>query len=124
MAWTNEQLDAIYKDGQNIIVSAGAGSGKTSVLSERILTKIKEGVSVDSLLVLTFTDAAAFEMKSRIKEKVAQNPKTSHKASEIDSAYITTFDSYSLSIVKKYHYLLEIDKNINIIDKSILSLYK
>lgn len=122
--FTIDQKKAIYTSGNNIIVSAGAGSGKTAVLSERILEKIKSGINIDSLLVLTFTEAAAFEMKSRIKDKVAKNPETSHKASEIDSAYITTFDSYALSIVKKYHYLLGIDKNVNIIDKSILDLYK
>ena len=124
MAWTKDQEKAIYETGTNIIVSAGAGSGKTAVLSERILKKIEQGISIDSLLVLTFTEAAAFEMKTRIKKKVLENPKTSSKASEIDSAYITTFDSYALSIVKKYHYLLNIDKNISVIDKSILKLYK
>ena len=53
--FTDDQKNAIYTSGNNIIVSAGAGSGKTAVLSERILEKIKSGVSVDSLLVLTFT---------------------------------------------------------------------
>ena len=123
-SWTKEQNEAITRTGNNIIVSAGAGSGKTAVLSERILKKIEQGVSIDSLLVLTFTEAAAFEMKTRIKKKVKENPLTSSKASEIDSAYITTFDSYALSIVKKYHYLLNIDKNISVIDKSILKLFK
>ena len=70
MGWTKDQEKAIYESGQNIIVSAGAGSGKTAVLSERILEKVKSGVSIDSLLVLTFTEAAAFEMKERIKKKV------------------------------------------------------
>ena len=124
MAWTKDQEKAIYECGQNIIVSAGAGSGKTAVLSERILEKVKSGVSIDSLLVLTFTEAAAFEMKERIKKKVKDNPSTSHLASDVDSAYITTFDSYALSIVKKYHYLLGIDKNINVIDNSIIELFK
>ena len=122
--WTKEQQEAIEKSGSNIIVSAGAGSGKTAVLSERILEKVKQGVKLDSLLVLTFTDAAAFEMKARIKKKILEEPTTTHLASDVDSAYITTFDSYALSIVRKYHYLLNIDKNINIIDKSILKLYK
>ena len=54
MAWTNEQLDAINKDGSNIIVSAGAGSGKTAVLSERVVRKLKEGVHVNELLILPF----------------------------------------------------------------------
>ena len=124
MGWTKDQEKAIYESGQNIIVSAGAGSGKTAVLSERILEKVKSGVSIDSLLVLTFTEAAAFEMKERIKKKVKDNPSTTHLASDVDSAYITTFDSYALSIVKKYHYLLGIDKNISVIDNSIIELFK
>ena len=65
--WTNEQLDAINKSGTNIIVSAGAGSGKTAVLSERVLRILKEGTHIDELLILTFTNAAAKEMKERIE---------------------------------------------------------
>ena len=61
--WTDEQWKAIFLEGTNIIVSAGAGSGKTAVLTERIIQKLKRGISIDSLIVLTFTNAAAFEMK-------------------------------------------------------------
>ena len=57
-------------------------------------------------------------------EKILKNPSTSHLASDVDSAYITTFDSYALSIVKKYHYLLGVDKNISVIDNSIIELFK
>ena len=64
--WTNEQLEAIEKSNTNIIVSAGAGSGKTAVLTERIIRKLKNGINIDELLVLTFTKAAAHEMKERI----------------------------------------------------------
>ena len=53
--WTKEQSLAIYESGKNIIVSAGAGSGKTAVLSERVLKKIENGVDIDRLLILTFT---------------------------------------------------------------------
>ena len=70
--WTKEQSDAINKDGTNIIVSAGAGSGKTAVLSERVLRKLKEGVNVNELLILTFTKAAAKEMKERIRKKITR----------------------------------------------------
>ena len=52
MAWTKEQEKAIYTEGTNIVVSAGAGSGKTAVLTERVLEKVKNGVSVDNLLIL------------------------------------------------------------------------
>jgi len=121
--WTLEQLDAINKEGSNIIVSAGAGSGKTAVLSERVLRKLKSGVSIDSLLILTFTKAAAFEMKERIRKKIKQEGLTSEE-DKIDNAYITTFDSYALSIVKKYNYLLNVSKDISIIDPTIIEIKK
>lgn len=101
--WTKEQSLAIYESGKNIIVSAGAGSGKTAVLSERVLKKIENGVDIDRLLILTFTKAAASEMKNRIRKKIKSNPDLSEQLNRLDSSYITTFDSYSLSIVKKYH---------------------
>jgi len=66
--WTDEQREAIYKDGTNIIVSTGAGSGKTAVLTERVLEKVKNGVSLSNLLILTFTKMAAKEMRERIGE--------------------------------------------------------
>ena len=68
--WTEEQMDAINKEGTNIIVSAGAGSGKTAVLSERVLRKLKDGTNISEMLILTFTNAAAFEMKERIRKKM------------------------------------------------------
>ena len=71
--WTKEQLSAIEESGKNIIVSAGAGSGKTTVLSERVLKKVMSGISIESLLILTFTNAASHEMKERIREKLLDN---------------------------------------------------
>jgi len=98
--WTKEQQEAIDKEGTNIIVSAGAGSGKTAVLSERVLRKLKDGVNINELLILTFTKAAAFEMKERIRKKIANEESLSKQLEYIDSSYITTFDSYALSVVK------------------------
>lgn len=121
--WTKEQLDAINLDNSNIIVSAGAGSGKTAVLTERVLRKVKDGINVNELLVLTFTNAAAAEMKERIRGKLKEN-NLIDQLSKLDSAYITTFDAYSLSLVKKYHYLLNINKNISICEKSIMDIKK
>ena len=72
--WTKEQSDAIYKTGTNIIVSAGAGSGKTAVLSERVIEKLKSGIHINELLILTFTKAAASEMKERIRKKIKKIP--------------------------------------------------
>lgn len=123
MAWTNEQKEAIYTEGTNIIVSAGAGSGKTAVLTERVLEKVKKGISVDNLLILTFTKMAAKEMKERIGDKLKKEGLTSELA-KLDTADITTFDAYALSVVKKYHYYLNVSKDINIIDGSVITLYK
>ena len=68
--WTREQSQAIYQKGKNIIVSAGAGSGKTAVLTERVITHLKQNVHIDNLLILTFTNAAAAEMKDRIRAEI------------------------------------------------------
>ncbi len=120
--WTKEQEEAIVKSGSNIIVSAGAGSGKTAVLSERVINKIQNGIHVNELLILTFTRAAADEMKDRIRKKIGKIPQFKDELTLLSSAYITTFDSFALSVVKKYHYLLNISSNIAITDESIVKL--
>ena len=122
--WTEEQKQAIYEKGQNIIVSAGAGSGKTAVLSERVLNHLQNNVSIDNLLILTFTNAAAAEMKERIRKKISQNKSLVNELDKIDNADITTFDAYSLKLVKKYSYLLNISPNISVIDDTILTIKK
>ena len=115
MNWTEEQMRAIREEGQNIIVSAGAGSGKTAVLSERVLRKVKEKTSIDRLLILTFTHAAAKEMKDRIRKKLlAEN--LNQEVEKLDRAYITTFDSFALNLVKKYHMAFNISDHIKISD--------
>ena len=118
MAWTKEQEEAITRTGTNIIVSAGAGSGKTAVLTERTIRKLLNGESINKLLILTFTNAAAGEMKERIRRELKKSGLVD-ELDNIDSAYITTFDSFALSVVKKYHYLLNVPKNISIMDSSI-----
>ena len=123
MSWTKEQLEAITKHGKNIIVSAGAGSGKTAVLSERVLEICKNKIHIDNLLILTFTNAAAAEMKDRIRTNLIENNITD-ELDRIDIADITTFDSYALSLVKKYNHEVNISDNISIIDDSILTLKK
>ena len=121
--WTKEQLDAINLDGNNIIVSAGAGSGKTAVLSERVLRKVNHGVHINEILILTFTNAAAKEMKDRIRNKLKKSGNM-EEVNLIDTSYITTFDSFSLSVVKKYHTILNISKDIGITDNSLLCIKK
>ena len=121
--WTDEQLEAIQKDKSNIIVSAGAGSGKTAVLSERVIRKVKEGVHINELLLLTFTNNAAKEMKERIRSKLKKEGLT-EELKLIDSAYITTFDSYALSILRKYHYKLNVSKNLKVVDADLINYKK
>ena len=123
MANTKEQQWAIDAEGSNIIVSAGAGSGKTAVLTQRVIRKIMSGVDVSKLLVLTFTNEAASEMKNRIRDAIIKNNLTK-QLNLLDAAYITTFDSYALSVVKKYAYKLNISKNIGITDSNIITIYK
>ena len=118
MAWTSDQEKAIYTTGTNIIVSAGAGSGKTAVLTERVIQKVLDGTNINRLLILTFTKLAANEMKERIRSTLKKNSMT-EQLSLIDSAYITTFDSFTFSLLKKYHMYFEIPQNINIMDSSI-----
>lgn len=120
--WTKEQKDAITKSDTNIIVSAGAGSGKTEVLSERVIEKLRNGIHIDELLILTFTKAAAEEMKDRIRSKIKKDESLKEELTRIESAYITTFDSFALSIVKKYHYLINVKKDIDLTDESILTI--
>ena len=136
MAFTKNQLSAINISGTNIIVSAGAGSGKTAVLTECVFehvtgqnNKANEKWNIDEMLVLTFTNAAAAEMKKRIRDKISKNEGNALSTEErniqlnkIDSSYIMTFDAYALSLVKKYHYLLNVDKDVNLIDENIMNI--
>ena len=126
--WTEEQLKAIEHFGHDILVSAGAGSGKTAVLSNRVYYLVgKRKIDIDRLLVLTFTNKAAAEMKTRIrkaiiedKEGLLSSEEKRRQVNKLDSSFIMTFDAYALFLVKKYHYLLNTDKDISIIDDNIL----
>lgn len=124
VTWTDEQWEAIYEDNKNIIVSAGAGSGKTAVLTERVIRKLKDGVDVNELLILTFTKAAAGEMADRIRKKIKKIPELKNQLNLLDSSYITTFDSFALSVVKRYNYLLNVSSNIGIIDSNVIEIKK
>ena len=120
--FSNEQELAINARGENYLISAGAGSGKTAVLTERIYRLAKEDKSLDHFLVLTFTNLAAGEMKGRVRTKLLDDEETIYLASEVDNAHIETFDAFSLYLVKKYFYKLGISKDISIVDTSILTI--
>ena len=120
--FSDDQEKAIGARGQNYLISAGAGSGKTAVLTERIYRIAKEEKTLDKFLVLTFTNAAAAEMKERVRSKLLDDEETRNLASEVDNAHIETFDAFSLFLAKKYFYHLNISKDLSIVDNSVLSI--
>ena len=126
--YTLKQKNAINHEGENILVSAGAGSGKTAVLTARVIRKIRDGVPVENLIILTFTNAAAAEMKERIRRALsseADGNKMIHRALEsLDSAHIRTFDSYAYYLLKKYGHHKNISKNLKIGDTAEFSVMK
>ena len=124
MDFSIPQQKAIDIRDTNVVVSASAGSGKTAVLTERVIYKLKHGVNINDLIVLTFTNAAAKEMKDRIRESIKKDSSLANQLALLDSSNITTFDAFSLSIVKKYHYLLNLSSHINIVDDVYLQINK
>ncbi|PLR67383.1 helicase-exonuclease AddAB subunit AddA [Bacillus sp. UMB0893] len=126
--WTDDQWKAIVSSGQDILIAAAAGSGKTAVLVERIIRKIisKENpVDVDRLLVATFTNASAAEMRNRIGEALEkalkENPSSLHlrrQLSLLNRAAISTLHSFCLNVVRKYYYLIDLDPGFRIADET------
>lgn len=126
--WTEDQWKAIMSSGQNILVAAAAGSGKTAVLVERIIKKITsdlEPLDVDELLVVTFTNASAAEMRHRIGEALEKaidaNPQSVHlkkQLSLLNRASISTLHSFCLEVIRKYYYLIDVDPGFRIADQT------
>ena len=85
---------------------------------------MKSGVPITRLLILTFTNMASKEMKDRIRESIKNDESLKEQLNLLDTAFITTFDSYALSIVKKYHYKVGVSNNIEIAESSIIDLKK
>ncbi len=130
--WSEEQKQAIYEEGSNILVAAAAGSGKTAVLVERIINKIiNKKIDIDKMLVVTFTNAAAAEMKERILEaiykKLDENPEDEHLQKQImllSKASICTIDSFCLDVIKNNFYEMDITPNFRIADSAEIELIK
>ncbi|MGN0522341.1 MAG: helicase-exonuclease AddAB subunit AddA [Eubacterium sp.] len=126
--WTPQQNNAITARNRNILVSAAAGSGKTAVLVERvigIITDTDNPVDIDKLLIVTFTNAAAAEMKYRISKAlntiVSQQPENKHiqkQLSLLPNAKICTIDSFCSNIVKENFYNLSISQDFTMLDES------
>ena len=122
--WTKEQKEAIEEKGSNLLVAAAAGSGKTAVLVERIIHKIiDEEIDIDKILVVTFTNAAASEMRERILDaiykKIEENPLNMHLQRQItllNKANICTIHSFCLDIIRNYFYEIDISGKFKIGD--------
>lgn len=134
MAWTEAQQKVIDTRNKNLLVSAAAGSGKTAVLVERIISMISEGdnpMDIDHLLVVTFTNAAAAEMRERIGKaidaKLMKDPSNQHlqkQVSLLQSASITTIHSFCLNVIRNYFHRINLDPSFKIAEESEITLMK
>ena len=134
MQWTDDQQKVINLRNRNILVSAAAGSGKTAVLVERIIKMITDKehpVDIDRLLIVTFTNAAASEMRERIgaaiEKALEENETDEHLQRQltlIHNAQITTIDSFCLYVVRNHFYEIDIEPNFRIGDEGELKLLR
>lgn len=132
--WTKEQSEAIYTRRCNLLVAAAAGSGKTAVLVERIIqiiTNEDNPVDIDKLLVVTFTSAAAAEMRERIanaiSKKLEDRPDSKSLQKQLtllSRANITTMHSFCLDVIKNYFYTIDLDPSFRIADDTECTLMK
>ena len=132
MTWTSEQKQVIDLRDRSLLVSAAAGSGKTAVLVQRIIERIcdeSHPVDIDRLLVVTFTNAAAGEMRERVQaaiaKRVEENPDNTHlRRQEVlaGHAHITTIDSFCLSVLREHFQEIELDPGFRIADEGELKL--
>ena len=129
MNWTEKQRETIETRGKNILVAAAAGSGKTAVLVERIRRMaMEEGIPLDSMLIVTFTRAAAAEMKEKIrrslKAKLEEDPSAREQLERLSRAQISTFHSFSLDVVRHFFFLTDLEPDISICDDTKSKLMK
>ena len=131
-SWTNEQLKAIEDKNSNILVAAAAGSGKTTVLVERMIRKvINDGIDIDKILVVTFTNAAASEMREKmlnaLYKEIDKDPNNLNLRKQIillNKASICTIDSFCLDIIRNNFFEIGISSNFRIADTNELELIK
>ena len=134
VTWTEEQQKVIDLRNRNILVSAAAGSGKTAVLVERIITMLTKDptpVDVDRLLIVTFTEAAAAEMKERIRvaiekalEAYPENEHLKQQATLIHNARITTIHSFCLSVIRDHFPAIDLDPGFRVGEEGELKLLR
>ncbi len=134
MNWTDSQRQAIYAKGGSVIVSAAAGSGKTAVLVERVISRITDTenpIDADKILVVTYTRAAAAQLKERLTKKLSElikeDPFNKHLLRQktlLNKAHISTIHGFCSSVIKEFFYVLNIERNFRIADDSEIALIK
>ena len=129
--WSDQQKDAIYTRGRNILVSAAAGSGKTTVLAARVGDFVKGGGRIDTLLVVTFTKLAAAEMKQRIAKELrnlaAADPENAHLRKEslkIYKANISTIDSFGIDLLRRNFHVAGVAPDFSVLDENEVVMIK
>ncbi|MBN2796499.1 MAG: helicase-exonuclease AddAB subunit AddA [Clostridia bacterium] len=127
--WTNDQREAIEARHSNLLVSAAAGSGKTAVLVERIIQLvIQDGISIDEMLIVTFTNAAASEMRERIVEALYQaleheeNSFLREQVNKVQNAYIMTLHSFCIQVIRNNAHMIDLDPGFKVGDTVDLNL--
>ena len=135
-SWTDEQKRAISERGRNILVSAGAGSGKTAVMVERAVRLIMDDrVPVSSMLIVTYTNAAAAEMKDRLrkslKDRLADEGATAEEQSwikeqldRLGDAHISTFHSFAQRVLREFFYLTDVEPGFRVLDEAEAEVLK
>ena len=133
MAWTNEQQAAIDSRGQTLLLSAAAGSGKTAVLVDRLLRRLLDKeypIDITELLVVTFTKAAAAEMRDRIGTALmkalseTKDPRVERQLALLPSAQISTLHAFCQHVIRKYFYTIDLDPAFSIAGEEELNLLR
>ncbi len=129
--WTESQLRAIGAEGGDVLVSAAAGSGKTTALTERIIRRIRAGGDITRMLVVTFSKASAADMKKKITDAIRQasaedtaDIRLRRQLSRIESADIRTIDGFCTSVVKRYFGQLGLPPRVRVADEPEMRLLR
>ena len=122
MKWTAQQQQVIADRGRNILVAAAAGSGKTAVLTERIISLLIDGHSLEDFLIITFTKASAKDMKEKIRRAIQHQPRLRREEKRLATAQISTIDSFCNAIVRDNFFYLNIDPAFRIGNQNELAI--
>ncbi|MCM1194330.1 MAG: UvrD-helicase domain-containing protein [Corallococcus sp.] len=122
--YTQSQQNVIRDRGKNMLVSASAGTGKTTVMIERIVSLLAEGADVSEIVVVTFTNLAAAEMKNRLASKLAErrnDKRLFEQLERLDGASISTLHSFCSELLRNYFYVVDIDPSFTILDNNVVA---